>query len=1315
MFLERVAQLGLAQHNRETDVLGGFPQSVCRLITTSVVQFLYDASVPASTVLPTPTHVRWVMEAVGQGMKLPIDQAPTIEMCITLYSKWIREEAVRPLCINATFESYAIRMAQQMSLLFDYRSKTKEETQTHAALCLRVLEAFSSLSRMRLSLATYEARTHFHFPRNPCIDVTQQQELLKLALGIADSVLSPPTTDDMALGKLIAQKVLASCYEMWFASRCGNVELWDTFQTLHRGWWAWPEVVSHWSNSALMMTQITLDSVYFPGKTRTLPSSFTDVMLAQRLDISYSATVFNGLMNGMYACLRAFLETTRVCDDAPDGNTLLHVFGAPMLEALSLNRPGYEDGTSVAVAALCDLLHTCHRSYFASQYLAAFYHGIKTCLSVDSDLKVISAVINHSKKLLDVDLPGYRVLVPFYMRTIEKVFFTMPQDKTKDLRSSCLGIIARLLSLPNRFQDAAFPIAVPSENAALPTLVKYYDLEQHFGTSAPHIGPQVAARYCWNFMVIVFKKLQLNVWPADVCRAAVSALTNLTAVYKHIEMREQALKYMLDTCSRDFQAFAPQSPPAAAATAQAASQRVEPKKQHNIVAEAAMECMLSFVNNSGFYPSVAGPERVSSLITEELLISKVSEHLHIPLNEACNYARFYCLEDSTLISFVDAPFMKTPAGLTTFVIIRDRTGKYVWQAQLKLLPTSATTPYELPPSAPLYDLLKNIGLSKPQIAMIAYEEGLAQRKYGHALYPVDASSMYFSAVKQLDQQPERECMKAAIVYHKGSQETEDEMLLNEHGKTSADYQHFIWSLGWPVKLTKHRGFSAGLDKRNGTTGDVAPYYADCSTELMFHVATLIPNNQTNMHKKRLISKDYVLIVWSENGLFDDESLDSSYHHLKIIITPLKGSGLYSTRVYRSEKIVSSGPLSTMVLSKHSLGALVRAAVIDAYRAAKDAVEGPTRPYALRQRIVADIIKRYRTEQPPAQFYGNLLFHTEKLPALVQSPPLMPIAAAASHSSSGRGRLSRSQNALQTVVQPVPGLPSHISKTPSPTQVGMLPSPEKSPSPSSVILGMPAALQTSKTGSPQLPSTPAPPPPTQLSPTMTMPGATVVFDECANAGCPPTAATAARELLFSEVDRWFFGDEADGGAENVWTNFCVVRSTHGNGSVVLSLPASKDAQPDPEFTQWLFPSFGFEPRFFLVTTSFAVYDITYRIRRVVHFGGMRDAIAVAKKLWYELGCAVWHDGSVPKCHEPAVSVPGHGSRKGDLISWTLEMCEKYSAEMLSSVWRGDDTLAHTANGGPLVCKVHMAVRHGDECVVSKHPVFELPSRRHDSRL
>lgn len=70
----------------------------------------------------------------------------------------------------------------------------------------------------------------------------------------------------------------------------------------------------------------------------------------------------------------------------------------------------------------------------------------------------------------------------------------------------------------------------------------------------------------------------------------------------------------------------------------------------------------------------------------------------------------------------------------------------------------------------------------------------------------------------------------------GKYETLPEMLKSEGSK---EYNDFIDNLGWKVTIEEHRGYLGNLNP--SITGPHSRYYADANTEVMFHVATMMPN------------------------------------------------------------------------------------------------------------------------------------------------------------------------------------------------------------------------------------------------------------------------------------------------------------------------------------------------------------------------------------------------------------------------------------------------------------------------------------------
>jgi hypothetical protein len=69
-------------------------------------------------------------------------------------------------------------------------------------------------------------------------------------------------------------------------------------------------------------------------------------------------------------------------------------------------------------------------------------------------------------------------------------------------------------------------------------------------------------------------------------------------------------------------------------------------------------------------------------------------------------------------------------------------------------------------------------------------------------------------------------------------------------------------------VSEHQGLVGGIDRNQPDM--VAPYFATYSTEVIFHVNTLLPNE--GEQKKSLITKDYVLVLWMEDDVSDIKTI-----------------------------------------------------------------------------------------------------------------------------------------------------------------------------------------------------------------------------------------------------------------------------------------------------------------------------------------------------------------------------------------------------------------------------------------------------------
>ncbi len=179
---------------------------------------------------------------------------------------------------------------------------------------------------------------------------------------------------------------------------------------------------------------------------------------------------------------------------------------------------------------------------------------------------------------------------------------------------------------------------------------------------------------------------------------------------------------------------------------------------------------------------------------------------------------------------------------------------------------------------------------------------------------------------------------------------------------------------------------AGLE-RNSSNGTNAMYYADSTMEFVFHDATRMPTDPADpkqLKKKRHIGNDDVHIIWNEHyRAYRTNTISGDFGSAKIIITPLQ-NGLFLINIHAAPRLRSFGPLvDSMVLPATTLGPLVRATAIDAYRACK---EGPEttydfkvsgHPYAQRAQDLNIIFSRHKVEKWTYEKFLQMIYNVEE--------------------------------------------------------------------------------------------------------------------------------------------------------------------------------------------------------------------------------------------------------------------------------------------------------------------------------------------------
>lgn len=162
------------------------------------------------------------------------------------------------------------------------------------------------------------------------------------------------------------------------------------------------------------------------------------------------------------------------------------------------------------------------------------------------------------------------------------------------------------------------------------------------------------------------------------------------------------------------------------------------------------------------------------------------------------------------------------------------------------------------------------------------------------LLPEDPATQ--RGISSLDRLPIVDFHKVGVLYAGPGQTSEVDILRNVSG--SQAYTGMVTRLGKLVRLKGSREldiYAGGLDQENDLDGKWTYYWDDDISQMVFHVATLMPTNvETDPNatlKKRHIGNDFIKIVWNESGRdFAFDTLPGDFNFVNIIIEPHTPAG-----------------------------------------------------------------------------------------------------------------------------------------------------------------------------------------------------------------------------------------------------------------------------------------------------------------------------------------------------------------------------------------------------------------------------------------
>uniref|UniRef100_A0A671UXS3 Rap-GAP domain-containing protein n=1 Tax=Sparus aurata TaxID=8175 RepID=A0A671UXS3_SPAAU len=292
--------------------------------------------------------------------------------------------------------------------------------------------------------------------------------------------------------------------------------------------------------------------------------------------------------------------------------------------------------------------------------------------------------------------------------------------------------------------------------------------------------------------------------------------------------------------------------------------------------------------------------------------------------------------------------------------------------------------------------LSHLGLLTPETLKDPGTSGVLAQ-----LVSLDSSLHGFSEdLKRLDQLPSRNCDSAFIFYIRAGQRTAAEILSNVESSSSvlSHFLDFLSSLGRPVEVRQHQvgrvstnslEFPTVLSDSGGGVFDGEKFilmYADALTEITFILSVCKSVSPTCLCVQNCSADDVmscrsvcslvelkVLIVWVErfedigNLLFKKGTVNLIFIH------PLK-TGLYRICFHgnATSKFGLVVPLvNGSVVSKRSLGFLVREMVINCCHRRRLDSDSAHLPHIIRKHTISDIIHRYRSCRSEPSFYSAL--------------------------------------------------------------------------------------------------------------------------------------------------------------------------------------------------------------------------------------------------------------------------------------------------------------------------------------------------------
>jgi hypothetical protein len=452
-------------------------------------------------------HVRWMMEIVGQAFTLPLEDINVASNAAAIYIQWLVEPNKRPLAIQkADYETrqwFLQTLFRHISLVFQAKKvdgvgAAKPLLATlaskHVELCKLMLRTLSQTA-MSSSLITDQESCS-------ALSGTSWKVLLRVLLGVTDFLLQKPIQPYCYLSEELGEQLLSILMELWMRSQIFSSELWTLLKTLYPRWTHRMIAVTQWSAVSLALTQRVTKILYGQGTSAVVYTVHSNLVT---LDLSDQYAVYAwhqvlhiiGSPNGMnpQVFFRSVLGMEKLVqvfhsigntDNAgalqrcfPDGNTILHLFGSWLFEAVNRDALDCAEGRAQAFGVLCRVFsHPQRRNPFLATYLHQFYAAVIEGLK--GDLLSLVFIVVNCEDIFALQIPGVRILVAPFVKSLRRIIPKLEKPlrvslNLDDLRRACYKLLCTIFGFCDHFGNALVRCLSPSLEG--PTVQSIEDAE----------------------------------------------------------------------------------------------------------------------------------------------------------------------------------------------------------------------------------------------------------------------------------------------------------------------------------------------------------------------------------------------------------------------------------------------------------------------------------------------------------------------------------------------------------------------------------------------------------------------------------------------------------------------------------------------------------------------------------------------------------------------------------------------------------------------------------------------------------------------